>query len=156
LLDSGYLPGLHAAYHEALDEVWAGLNAREERLVELEDLESDLRNVRLQLDGANERIETLEAAIVGLNEALDKRLEDLVPPPAAESALESDEPELPPELRDGTIAAAASRWADEHAPAREAERLAYRPLVSVLLPTYNAPPGLLEAAVRSVLAQSYR
>ena len=39
---------------------------------------------------------------------------------------------------------------------RRAERLAYRPLVSVLMPTYDTRPELLHAAVRSVLAQSYR
>ncbi len=33
--------------------------------------------------------------------------------------------------------------------------LSYRPLISVLMPTFNTPPVYLEAAVRSVLAQTY-
>lgn len=44
------------------------------------------------------------------------------------------------------------RWA---AACQRQGSLRYRPLISVLMPTYNTPPIYLEAAVRSVLSQAY-
>ena len=38
---------------------------------------------------------------------------------------------------------------------KQQAKLAYRPLISLLLPTYNTEPVYLEAAIRSVVAQAY-
>jgi 2-polyprenyl-3-methyl-5-hydroxy-6-metoxy-1,4-benzoquinol methylase/GT2 family glycosyltransferase len=38
---------------------------------------------------------------------------------------------------------------------KQQTKLAYRPLISLLVPTYNTEPVYLEAAVRSVIAQAY-
>ena len=38
---------------------------------------------------------------------------------------------------------------------RALETLAYKPLISVIVPTYNTPPEFLTAAIDSVLAQVY-
>jgi O-antigen biosynthesis protein len=38
---------------------------------------------------------------------------------------------------------------------RNLRRLSYQPLISILMPVYNPPPGFLSAALRSVRAQAY-
>src|SRR5262249_53012463 len=44
------------------------------------------------------------------------------------------------------------RWA---AARHKQAKLEYRPILSVLMPTYNTQPIYLEAAIRSVIAQAY-
>lgn len=39
--------------------------------------------------------------------------------------------------------------------AAEARDLAYRPLISIIVPVYNTPPRYLELAIKSVIAQAY-
>ena len=62
---------------------------------------------------------------------------------------------LPPELQDESIVHEAELWAARISSVRSAELLTYRPLVSILMPTYETPLDVLELAVASVLAQTY-
>ena len=64
-------------------------------------------------------------------------------------------PGLPANLSDEAIVREARRWTKRVGPGREPVHLTYRPLVSLLMPTYETPLDVLHAAVTSVLAQTY-
>jgi len=82
------------------------------------------------------------------------------PPPAAEAA-EAAEPEPdhsdppPPAAEAAEAAQPAYGQSDPLLLAAEAERLEYRPLISILVPVYDTAPRYLRLAVDSVLAQAY-
>jgi SAM-dependent methyltransferase len=65
------------------------------------------------------------------------------------------EDDLPAAVADEVIVGEAKSWTGRVAPTRASDPLAYRPLISVLLPTYETPLDVLHAAVDSVLAQTY-
>lgn len=62
---------------------------------------------------------------------------------------------FPISIRDEQIAYVATEWARRHAPRLMSQLLEYRPLVSVLMPTYNTPLDVLERAIDSVVGQTY-
>ena len=84
-------------------------------------------------------------------EALRRKLQEEQPPLLRLPG----EDDLPATVADEIIVAEAKGWTGRVAPARAAEPLAYRPLISVLMPTYETPLDVLHAAVESVLAQTY-
>ncbi|SAI05657.1 glycosyltransferase [Bordetella ansorpii] len=53
------------------------------------------------------------------------------------------------------IEANEGQWFDEDLVRRQREQFVLRPLISIVMPTYNTPLALLRIAIDSVLAQSY-
>ena len=102
------------------------------------------------------RVVRLRTRLRALRERVDGR-DAAVPDEAARPPLLplAGEEALPPELRDERIAHSAELWARRMSEVRSAALLTYRPLVSVLLPTYETPVDVLDLAVGSVLAQTY-
>lgn len=65
------------------------------------------------------------------------------------------EEELPQELRDDRIVADASAWTMRMSTREELLGMTHRPLISVVMPTYNTPVDLARQAVESVVVQTY-
>jgi hypothetical protein len=71
--------------------------------------------------------------------------------PSPDFGLQQGLSPLPPERYERNLKK-LERWATAR---HKQAKLGYRPLVSVLMPTYNTQPVYLEVAVRSVIAQAY-
>jgi SAM-dependent methyltransferase len=77
------------------------------------------------------------------------------PAPTAGVIEFDDDAPLDGAIRDAGIIARIERSLERAKRVREAERLITRPLISILLPTYETPVTFLDHAVGSVFAQSY-
>lgn len=65
------------------------------------------------------------------------------------------EEQLPEELRDDRIIADASAWTTRMSTREELSAMSHRPLISVVMPTFNTPVDLARQAVESVVVQTY-
>lgn len=106
--------------------------------------------------GRLRRVVRLRTRLRALRSGLAGHEDDVEPSePESSALLDLDEQSLPRDVWDDRIEHAASSWAARHSARATARSLSFRPLVSILLPTYETPVDVLELTIRSVQAQTY-